>query len=116
MKGIIIGVIVAVAVAFGINYALHLQENPITGRMRFISLTRDQIMTVADYERDSVSTIVPTHMYVISGWMAHPIAMAFIFTVSTTEPLAVIPLLVLSCILILPAESSSTVGEDNSKL
>jgi len=43
------------AAAFTINYLVHLQENPLTGRMRFISLTHDQIMAIASFEEDSVS-------------------------------------------------------------
>ncbi|XP_067946850.1 metalloendopeptidase OMA1, mitochondrial-like [Watersipora subatra] len=54
MKGIIIGVIVVLTAGTLINYYIHLDENPLTGRTRFMSLTHDQILVVADQEEKGI--------------------------------------------------------------
>lgn len=55
MKGIIGGLVGFICLAAIINYVIHLQQNPLTGRSRFISLSPDQIQTIASYEEQSVS-------------------------------------------------------------
>ena len=42
------------AVIAFIYYNSHIQECPITGRKRFITLTKEQYMKVADYQCESV--------------------------------------------------------------
>ncbi|XP_045157835.2 metalloendopeptidase OMA1, mitochondrial-like [Mercenaria mercenaria] len=64
----------AALAAFGatlatIYYTSHLQECPITGRKRFITLTKDQYLKVADYESENFldlynnKTLPPTHQF-----------------------------------------------------
>lgn len=55
MKGIILSLVGALLVAGVVNYIIHLQTNPMTGRTRFISLSQDQIMTIAEFEEEGVS-------------------------------------------------------------
>ena len=57
MKGIIAGVAGFFIFALVVNYVVHLQQNPLTGRSRFISLTPDQIQTIAQIEEEGVSLI-----------------------------------------------------------
>lgn len=54
MKGIIFWAAAALLIAFGINYVVHLQKNPFTDRLRFISLSPDQIQTIAQWEEQEV--------------------------------------------------------------
>lgn len=55
MKGVIAGLAVAVAALVVINYVAHLEKNPLTGRVRFMSLSHDQISTIAEVEDKEVS-------------------------------------------------------------
>ena len=52
--------------ALVVNYVVHLQQNPLTGRSRFISLTPDQIQTIAQIEEEGVS-VIPYRMKIFSG-------------------------------------------------
>lgn len=60
MKGIIFWALAALAIGFTVNYVVHLQENPFTGRLRFISLSADQIKTIAQWEESEVCILVTT--------------------------------------------------------
>lgn len=55
MKGIFIGLAVAIGLIGVINYVAHLEKNPLTGRTRFISLSQDQLATVVEWEEKDVS-------------------------------------------------------------
>lgn len=55
LKGVIIGFMVFIGAGIAINYYVHLEENPLTGRKRFMSLTADQINKIAEIEDAEVS-------------------------------------------------------------
>lgn len=61
MKGIIFGVVFAMVAAAVINYVIHLERNPLTNRLRFISLSKDQISSIVEFEEQSVSCEIIIH-------------------------------------------------------
>jgi hypothetical protein len=49
--------VAVIILGFTVNYMVHIKEAPITGRKRFIAITDDQYLKIAQFEADLVRII-----------------------------------------------------------